>query len=481
MDKKLINEKFLSGSEIFSTIEDLCRYPHRRTGSKESAAAAEYIKERFKEAGLADVHFEETEAVNFDASDWFLKVNDKDIDCFMINGTLHPEPFGCFETGEECIGKELVYLGEGRAEDFENADIRGKIVLCDCPWFDSDEEVYATKWCREGSVTYDPDKSSRPVLRKTDSYSPNTWPYNYITAQQKGAAGFIGVLNDYFDDGINWNEDYSEIALSCGCKAFEIPGLWIGTKAMKQVKSLLKENKAKVSMGLKTRYRKGMARNVVGVLEGMTDDTIIVHSHHDAVFTGAVQDASGMAEVIALAGYFGSIPKEQRKKTIVFAALDGHYTDYAGHRDFVKKILDKGKNIVCDVVIEHIGKEVGLDKDNRPVVSDEPEIRLIYVTDIKDRVNTVTSLVKSEDIRRTVIMPVELKKHDEDTVYEFEQDEVISDAYYSSCAGIPVISMLSPQMYLFHPMDTPEMVPQKELKPVGVTFAQIIHYLMEEE
>ena len=93
----------------------------------------------------------------------------------------------------------------------------------------------------------------------------------------------------------------------------------------------------------------------------------------------------------------------------------------------------------------------------------------------------ITSLVKADDIRRTVIMPVELKTHDEDTVYEFEQDEVISDAYYSSCAGIPVISMLSPQMYLFHPMDTPEMVPEKELKPVGAAFAQIIHYLMEEE
>ena len=57
MDKKMINEKFSSGAEIFSTIEELCRYPHRRTGSKESAAAAEYIKERFEKAGLSDVHF----------------------------------------------------------------------------------------------------------------------------------------------------------------------------------------------------------------------------------------------------------------------------------------------------------------------------------------------------------------------------------------------------------------------------------------
>lgn len=478
MKTNIIN--FASKEKIYNWIKELCITPHRRTGSEESFQAMNYIKLQFENMGLNEITVEETSSATYEIVKHTLSIEGKEIRCFPINGTMHPKMFGRFKTGSECKNAELVYLNEGRAEDFEGVDVYGKIVLCDCPWFDMNEDSYAQNWCSQGAFIYDPDKNKREVLRKTDSYSPNAWPYNYIMAQQKGAVGFIGVLNDYFSDGINWNEDYSEIAQAEGCDYFEIPGMWIGTDAFKEFKTFLKDNKAIVDMDLELHYDKGIARNIFGILPGMSNDVIIVHSHYDAVFTGAVQDASGMSEVLALADYFSKLPKDERKYTMVFAGLDGHYTDYAGHQLFVKNRLEENKNIICDLVIEHIGKEVGIGKDNEPVISEEPEIRLLYVTNTGNNVEIVKQAILKNDIKRTIVMPVKRKSPNSD-LYVFSQDEVISDGYYSDINGIPIISMLSPEMYLFHPMDTPDMIPQEELVPVGVTFAEIIHELFDQE
>ena len=469
-------DSFPSNDRIFNWIEEMCRLPHRRTGTPEGMQSAQYLSDQFQKIGLSDIRIEEVNGTCFDPIRYELNVDNADYPAFVINGTLHKKPFGIFETGEECVETEIIYLGEGRSADFEDVDVAGKIVMCDCPWFDMDECTYAEEWCSEQAIIYDPDADKRQPLRKTDSYSPNSWPYNYITAQKKGAAGFIGVLNDFFEDGINWSEDYEEIGIAHGCDRFQIPGLWIGITAADKIKKTLTDN-SKATMKVKVNYFEGKARNVVGVLPGKTDEIILVHSHHDAVFTGAVQDASGMSEVLALADFFSSVPEEMRKKTMLFAGFDGHYTDYAGHKAFVNQLKTSGRKIVADVVIEHIGKDVGIDEDNRPVVREEPDIRLLYVSKDEGLVKEVDRVVRDGDLRRTIIMPIKDYVPPENGLYEFQSDEVISDAYYSHLAGFPIVSMLSPQMYLFHPMDTPDMIPKGELAKVGKAFAEIIDYL----
>ena len=473
------NELIPRQEEIFNWIKELCVFPHRRTGSKEGEKAAEYVGAVFKKVGLSDIEFQKVKSANFDPKEYSLTVNGRDVPSFMINGTLHPSKFGDFKTDSSCINTEIIYLGEGREKDFEGVDIRGKIVLCECPWFEMDEKTYAENWCKNDSFTYDPNANKREKLRKTDSYSPNSWPYNYIMAQKGGAVGFVGVLNDYFADGINWSEDYSEIALSEGCKSFDIPGLWIGVKAYGEIKDLLGSGDAKASIKMHVAYKEGFAQNVYGILPGKSDKTMLIHSHYDAVFNGAVQDASGMAEVIALAKYFSAIPYEERPFTMMFAALDGHYTDYAGHLALVKKLKSEGTKVLCDFVIEHIGKEVGLGSDNEPIIADVPEIRLLYVSKTDGLPEIVKKNIVEYNIERTVMLPVDAYKPPENGLYEFKQDEVISDAYYTHIGGIPIVSILSPQMYLFHPMDTPEMIPKEELRPVASMFASIITEFIE--
>lgn len=475
-----INKLLFPDTErIFSRIVEHTKLPHRRTGTPEGLKSAEYIKSEFEKIGLEQVKIEAVEALCFNMDEAKLTVNGKEFSAFLINCTFHKEEVGTFETGKEYEDIELIYLGEGSEKDFEGVDVKGKLVLCDCPWFDMDEDGYATEWCSNEAIVYDPDADSREKVRKTDSYSPNAWPYNYIMAQKNGALGFVGILNDYFEDGIEWNEDYTEIGNTNGLDRLEIPGVWVGTTAAAGILSELKNNKAKASLYAKAYYFNGEARNVSGILPGMSDDIILVHSHHDAVFSGAVQDASGMSEVMALAEYFSKLEKEERLKTLIFAGFDGHYTDYEGHRAFINKLATGNSSVIADCVIEHVGKEAGIDEHNNPIIKDYPEIRLCYVSNRKELVDVVKNAFVKNEVKRTVMLPVDDYVAPEDGKYEFAKDEVISDAYYSHLAGFRIVSLLSPPMYLFHPMDTPDMVPKEELVPIGLAFAEIITRIAE--
>lgn len=482
MERRVLTSEYIDlklfpqTEEIFRWIEDFSALPHRRTGTKEGEKSAQYVAQKFKSFGLADVRIEHYPALSFEPITYSLTVAGEELPCFFINGTLRKAESGVFATGKNCLDKEIVYLGEGRKEDFENVDVKDKIVICDCPWFNMDEDAYATEWCQSEAFVYDPDAGKREKRWKTDSYSPNAWPYNYLYAYDGGAAGFIGILVSYFDDGINWNEDYSEILMKYGHEYMELPGLWVGKSCGERIKKMIEDSPepVKASIVYECAYEMRDSNNAVGVLPGKSSDTILIHSHHDAVFRGAVQDASGMSEVFALAKYFAQIPFEKREKTLLFAGLDGHYTDYGGHQGFLKKRKEEGTNIILDVVIEHIGKEVAIGEGNKPLVMEEPELRLMYVSGGKVLEGLAKAHIVKNDLRRMVMLPVGPAESREGELYEFQQDEVISDAFWSHQHGCKIISMLSPQMYLFHPMDTPEMIPQEELRPVGVAFAEIV-------
>ena len=68
---------------------------------------------------------------------------------------------------------------------------------------------------------------------------------------------------------------------------------------------------------------------VWGTLPGMTDENDIVVAHRDGWFEGANDDAAGMATLLGMAEYFAKMPKEQRRRTILFAGTNGHHDNGA--------------------------------------------------------------------------------------------------------------------------------------------------------
>ena len=450
--------------EMMEWIEWFTQFPSRKTGSKEARISAEYIKKTFEDMGLTETAVETAPSVSWICDDYHLRACGRDIECFPANGTNRRGYTGRFICDEQ--DKEIVYLADGNKGDFAKIDVCGKIVLCDI-WFQTSHPKDLLNWC-EGAEMYDPEGKTDKPLRKYDIYTQNNWPYNYQYAMEAGAAGFIGILHDFMDCHY-YHEDYSDIVSIDGY--MELPAVWISKADGESLKKCLLSDRIKGDLYIDTEYREVEARCVKGVIEGRSDDIIVIHSHHDAVNRGAVQDASGMSVVLALADYFSRLPKGIFKKTLMFAGMDSHYTDYEGHVNFIKNRKKAGKNLIMDFAIEHVAREMELGEDNGIILNDEPETRMVYVDKQKPGlIDFVKETLEKFELDKTVIMPAGTSGGD------FTRDDVCSDAYDFNAEGIPVVSILSAPMYLFHDSDNIEMVHKPSLVKLLRAYAYMISH-----
>ncbi len=93
-----------------------------------------------------------------------------------------------------------------------------------------------------------------------------------------------------------------------------------------------------------------------------------------------MQDASGVAVVMAMAKYFSKAPSAPRDKTLLFAAFDSHFSGYIANKGFIKRHHENGERIVLDVCVEHIGMEAK-NENGRLVMTGNVEPRGIFVSE----------------------------------------------------------------------------------------------------
>ncbi len=68
----------------------------------------------------------------------------------------------------------------------------------------------------------------------------------------------------------------------------------------------------------------------------MSDEQIVVVTHTDGFFQGAMDNASGMATGIDIARHYAAMPRAQRPRTMVFMALPDHHHGEAGRTLAIK-------------------------------------------------------------------------------------------------------------------------------------------------
>lgn len=447
--------------QMMEWIKGFTKLPHRRTGTEEGKKSAQYVIDTFTKIGLANVEEELVPSVCMDCDTYELEVDGQAMDCFFINGANRKALTGDFDS--KVKNAEIVYLGKGNAEDFANVDVRGKIVLCDIH-FKSLHPMQMLDWIKDAEI-YDPQGKAAKPLRKYDIYTPNNWPYNYLTAMEQGAAGFIGILCDFMDCHY-FHEDYMDIVEINGY--MKIPGVWISADDGEKLKRGSRKQPLTGNLRVHTVYEKKYARIVKGEIKGRSDEVIVIHSHHDAVNQGAVQDASGMSVVFGIADFFirNHIKPE---KTLMFTATDSHYTDYEGHVGFLENRKQNQEQIILDFAVEHIAQEMNLDENNQLLLTGEAETRMMYVSDTSGLLALAKEAATLYDLEKTVFFPLRKKSSG-----AYTNDDVCSDAYDFNAAGIPVVSLLSAPMYLFHNSDTLEKVHQPSLKIVLRTYLYMI-------
>ena len=242
-----------------------------------------------------------------------------------------------------------------------------------------------------------------------------------------------------------------------------MPGLWIGKRDGLRLRGLARAG-AEASVVLEGRSAPGNMHNVWAVLPGQSDETILVTSHHDSPFQGAVEDGAGVAQVLAQARAWSRVPLERRPKTLVFVVDAGHFYGSLGAHAFAREHKDLMSRVRLLVTLEHLGgKEV---REEGEGYAETGRLALTVMFTTPEPSVIAVALKALEKMPSGVTAPIPA---------DFFGPAPTSDAAgYVLETGVPVISWIGCPYYLLDQHDTLDKVDRRSLVPIAGTVAEMI-------
>lgn len=275
-------------------------------------------------------------------------------------------------------------------------------------------------------------------------------------AIDEGALGFIGLLTGFPWETHEYYVPYDAIQRP-------IPGLYLSKSDGEQLKELMAKGPVQARIVSKSRTEMVTTYNVIGMLPGVSDEWIVIGSHHDGPWGSAVEDASGIAMVLAQAKYWSQVPQEERPHNLLFLLNCGHFANGAGCRAFVKDNAELLNQTVLEIHLEHAARECRAE-GGRLIPTDQPEIRWWWTSEIAELEDLVEDAIKAEGLHRSIMLPPEALG-----------EMPLTDGAYFYPAGVPIVQYLTAPMYLFDPQDTPDMIHQESLVSVTRAIIRIIN------
>jgi len=238
---------------------------------------------------------------------------------------------------------EIVFVGYGIVapehgwDDFKGADLRGRVLLV---------------------MNNDPENDPRTFAGKRRLYY-GRWDYKYEMAARVGAAGAIIVHTDA-SAGYGWNVVQSswtgeQLSLPAGPGEPTLPvKAWATEEACRRIARLAGRDLdalrasaerrdfrpvplgVRLTLALRNEVSRRSSANVIGRLPGrdpvLSREAVVYSAHHDhlgtktgprgepVVYKGALDNASGLATMLAIAEAFVALP-ERPRRSILFAAV----------------------------------------------------------------------------------------------------------------------------------------------------------------
>jgi Zn-dependent M28 family amino/carboxypeptidase len=258
---------------------------------------------------------------------------------------------------------ELVFVGYGIVapeyewDDYQGADVKGKVVVV---------------------MNNDPAADPKLFGGKTRLWY-GRWDYKYLTAAKHGAAGAI-IIHTTPSAGYPWQV----VQTSNTGEKFELPQgdeprlqarMWITEEGARRVTEAAGKNLdalrtaaeartfravplgAHLALSFKNTVRKMEGANVAGILRGtdakLKDEAVVLTAHHDhlgvrapkngdAIYNGAVDNASGVATVLAVARAAAAGPRPRR--SLLFLTVTAEEQGLLGSEWFCRHpVLPPGK------------------------------------------------------------------------------------------------------------------------------------------
>ena len=407
--KELLNEVVAISHR---SRDDGNKYWGRIAGTRYEAMTADWVQGKFRALGMEDVH-----RVPFDLppqwmpQDWELAAAGGGevlsfSTAYPASGSRMPNP----------LNVEAVWVGIGTAADFAGRDVRGKAVVYQAMLAPGDMGNSA----------------------RIESVGPR--------ARDAGAAMTIGI----------WG--YAEnMGVIQGSQAQEtMPGFSVGYEDGMRLRELIEAGPVRISASIDVDIVEGLSSaSQYGMLPGTTDETIIITAHQDGWFDAALDNASGLAVMVALAEHFAQIPREQRRRNMIFVGTAGH----------------------------HVGSP------NSPYMRDTGMLENTALLLNAEHISPVQFLAYGTELRRTAgISPRRWWVHGSDKLLELTLDayrtfgvSIVGKMHPSASGEIGSIDEDAPSIQLIRSpehkhttLDVAVLVPSVGLEAVARSFAKII-------
>ncbi|MCK3685019.1 M20/M25/M40 family metallo-hydrolase [Maribellus sp. YY47] len=343
----------------------------RQSGEKGGLLAAEYIRSKFKAAGLQLLYNDGFQPFSLVADAELGDGNSLEVggNSFQPKTDFLPYAF----SGNTTVEAQVVFTGYGievdrdslKWNDFEGVDVTGKWMLV----LQGDPDL---------------DNPNSPYLEFSTERA------KALTASDKNAAGIILVAGPAFNE----KDELSSLFFDKNSSRFSMPVLQVtrnvaneilaGTgETIESLESKIKEQhkginlevntsvKATVNVQLKEKETRNIVAMLPGVDEKLKDEVVVIGAHYDhlgmggpgsgsravdtvAVHNGADDNASGVAAVIQLAEKFASL--KTNKRTLIFAAFGAEEMGLVGSKAFTNDPPVASEKMVAMFNFDMVGR-----------------------------------------------------------------------------------------------------------------------------
>lgn len=468
-----------NNNTIFSWIEGLTAVgEHRRPGTAEGRRGEVWVKNKFQQLGLQSVAEDRLAIPVWEPRSWSLRVGSEQIPVNFMPNMKFTAPGG--------VDAPLVFAGKGSETDFRRVDARGKIAVVEADiadaaktpelnnaYFISDSQnhltgtTYSVNFPRNNLGAFAPNFDGAGANTLVGGLASGYLARRdaYRNAKKAGAVGLVMVLKNYCGSAVN------SFYFPYDGEIKDLPGLYVSERDGASLIQLARAGRT-ANLRLEGTVTNGEMRNIYGVLPGASDDVILITSHHDSTHRGAVEDASGVAQVLAQISAWRQIPQSQRPKTLVFVAAAGHFFKGQGSYEFAKRHPEIVQRTKAVVTLEHFpAKEVREGEDGGYVETGKPQAATINVSANAKMIAAVWKSFEREAQPSVMV-----------TTPAFNLPLTDVAGYLSAAREqrrtLPYISWISAPCYLVDEYDTLDKIERERLQSAAQTVTETIKNLM---
>lgn len=286
-----ISVEVATGSTAYHTLQELCQqFGPRLAGSTGASQAEELTYLLFRSYGIEQVYFQP-----FTFNQWGRGTVQLLVDTAGVSLPMNALAFAYTPTAS--ASGQLVDVGNGLIEDYQDKDVTGKIAL-----------FYLGVLPDSPEGTQSPNRSIKTAL-----------------AIAQGAIGVIGISTNPDNLCVTGRASLDDALLP-------IPAASIGHDDGFALKEALRKKPCHASLSMTNTYGQANARNVVAHIEGSQwpKETIVVGAHLDSwdISPGALDNASGSVTVLDMARTFQALnlnPKRSIDFVLFSAEEEGHF------------------------------------------------------------------------------------------------------------------------------------------------------------